>query len=91
VTAAHQTLDESLSGIRDQQEQARRAQASLQQTITSAQAQISATSDYITGRGPAEPGLRALHLPQRPRDRTAVRAAGLRPCGPGCAAGTVRR
>ncbi|MDN4646167.1 TPM domain-containing protein [Arthrobacter sp. PsM3] len=50
VETAHQSLDASLSGIRDQQEQARRAQASLQQTIMSAQAQISATSDYITAR-----------------------------------------
>lgn len=50
VETAHQSLDQSLTGIRDQQEQARRAQASLQQSIMSAQAQISATSDYITAR-----------------------------------------
>ncbi|XAS66238.1 TPM domain-containing protein [Micrococcaceae bacterium Sec5.7] len=50
VEAAHQSLDQSLTGIRDQQDQARRAQASLQQTIMAAQAQISATSDYITAR-----------------------------------------
>lgn len=50
VEAAHQSLDQALSGIRDQQEQARRAQAALQQTIMSAQAQISATSDYIGAR-----------------------------------------
>jgi predicted nucleic acid-binding Zn-ribbon protein len=50
VETAHQSLDQALAGIRDQQEQARRAQASLQQTIMSAQAQISATSDYITAR-----------------------------------------
>ncbi|MDR6556192.1 putative nucleic acid-binding Zn-ribbon protein [Arthrobacter pascens] len=50
VETAHQSLDRSLSGVRDQQEQSRRAQASLQQTIMSAQAQISATSDYITAR-----------------------------------------
>ncbi|MFJ6155482.1 TPM domain-containing protein [Pseudarthrobacter sp. NPDC092184] len=50
VETAHQSLDQALSGIRDQQEQSRRAQASLQQTIMSAQAQISATSDYITAR-----------------------------------------
>lgn len=50
VESAHQALDQALGGIRDQQEQARRAQASLQQTIMSAQAQISATSDYITAR-----------------------------------------
>ena len=50
VENAHQSLDQALTGIRDQQEQARRAQASLQQSIMSAQAQISATSDYITAR-----------------------------------------
>ena len=50
VETAHQSLDQSLTGIRNQQDQARRAQASLQQTIMSAQAQISATSDYITAR-----------------------------------------
>ena len=50
VETAHQSLDSALAGIRDQQEQARRAQASLQQSIMSAQAQISATSDYITAR-----------------------------------------
>ncbi|UUL77717.1 hypothetical protein NG819_10570 [Pseudarthrobacter sp. Fe7] len=50
VETAHQSLDQALTGVRDQQEQARRAQASLQQTIMSAQAQISATSDYITAR-----------------------------------------
>ncbi|WP_457962951.1 TPM domain-containing protein [Arthrobacter sp. D1-29] len=50
VETAHQALDQALTGIRDQQEQARRAQAALQQTIMAAQAQISATSDYITAR-----------------------------------------
>ncbi len=50
VETAHQSLDSALAGIRDQQEQARRAQAALQQSLTSAQAQISATSDYITAR-----------------------------------------
>ncbi|WP_423181850.1 TPM domain-containing protein [Arthrobacter sp. NyZ413] len=50
VEKAHQALDQSLTGIRDQQEQARRAQASLQQTIMAAQSQISATSDYIAAR-----------------------------------------
>ncbi|GAB2726624.1 TPM domain-containing protein [Arthrobacter bambusae] len=50
VEKAHQALDQSLTGIRDQQEQARRAQAALQQTIMAAQSQISATSDYIAAR-----------------------------------------
>jgi hypothetical protein len=50
IETAHRALDQALAGIRDQQDQARRAQASLQQTIMAAQAQISATSDYITAR-----------------------------------------
>lgn len=50
VETAHQSLDSALAGIRDHEEQSRRAQASLQQSIMSAQAQISATSDYITAR-----------------------------------------
>jgi hypothetical protein len=50
IETAHRALDQALAGIRDQQDQSRRAQASLQQTIMAAQAQISATSDYITAR-----------------------------------------
>lgn len=50
VEVAHQGLDDALKGIRDQQDQARRAQQALQQAIMSAQAQISATSDYIAAR-----------------------------------------
>lgn len=50
VESAHQGLDQALTGIRDQQDQARRAQHALQQAIMSAQAQISATSDYIAAR-----------------------------------------
>ncbi|WP_139004785.1 TPM domain-containing protein [Arthrobacter crystallopoietes] len=44
------SLDRSLTGIRDAQERARRARESLQHTIMSAQAQISGTSDYIQAR-----------------------------------------
>lgn len=43
-------LDQVLSGVRDQQEQAQRARASLQQSIVTAQSQISATSDYVAAR-----------------------------------------
>ncbi|MDQ4491027.1 TPM domain-containing protein [Sinomonas sp. ASV486] len=50
VETAHTQLDEALTGVRDRQQQAQRAQASLQQAIQSAQAQISATSDYIAAR-----------------------------------------
>lgn len=50
VETAHTNLDQLLTGIRDQQQQAQRAQASLQQAILNAQAQISATQDYIAAR-----------------------------------------
>ncbi|BCT76824.1 membrane protein [Sinomonas cyclohexanicum] len=50
IESAHTQLDEALTGVRDKQQQAQRAQASLQQAIQSAQAQISAVSDYITAR-----------------------------------------
>ena len=66
VENAHQSLDTALTGIRDQQEQARRAQASLQQSIMSAQAQIGATSDYITARrGGVGTEARTPNLPGR--------------------------
>ncbi|MFJ3956405.1 TPM domain-containing protein [Arthrobacter sp. NPDC090010] len=44
------TLDSVLGGVRDQQEQAQRARAALQQSIVTAQSQISATNDYIAAR-----------------------------------------
>ncbi len=50
VQGAHGQLDELLTGIRDQQQQALRAQASLQQTIAGAQAHISAAQDFIATR-----------------------------------------
>ncbi len=50
VQGAHSRLDELLAGIRDQQQQALRAQASLQQTISGAQAHISAAQDFIAAR-----------------------------------------
>ncbi|NVM97538.1 TPM domain-containing protein [Arthrobacter sp. SDTb3-6] len=50
VQGAHIQLDELLTGIRDQQQQALRAQASLQQTIAAAQAHISAAQDFIAAR-----------------------------------------
>lgn len=47
---AHRQLDAQLGGIRDQQEQSRRASAQLQQAILQAQAQIDGTQDYIAAR-----------------------------------------
>lgn len=50
VEAARQGLDQVLSGIRNQQDQARRAGQALPQAIMNAQARISAASDYIAVR-----------------------------------------
>lgn len=50
MEAARQGLDRSLSEIRNQQDQARRAGQALMQAIMNAQARISAASDYIAAR-----------------------------------------
>ncbi|MBP3044573.1 TPM domain-containing protein [Arthrobacter jiangjiafuii] len=50
LEAANAQLDTALEGIRDQQEQERRARDSLQHAVMAAQAQISGTSDYIRAR-----------------------------------------
>ncbi|MET4061502.1 putative nucleic acid-binding Zn-ribbon protein [Arthrobacter sp. UYP6] len=50
LETANAQLDSALEGIRDRQEQERRARDSLQHAIMSAQAQISGTSDYIRAR-----------------------------------------
>ena len=50
VQAAHGQLDELLAGIRDQQQQALRAQAALQQALAGAQATISTATDFIAAR-----------------------------------------
>ena len=50
LEAANAQLDASLEGLRDRQEQERRARDALQHTIMSAQAQIAGTSDYIRAR-----------------------------------------
>jgi hypothetical protein len=47
---ANAQLDSALEGIRDRQEQERRARDSLQHAVMSAQAQISGTADYIRAR-----------------------------------------
>ena len=50
VQTAHGQLDELLVGIRDQQQQALRAQAALQQALAGAQATISTATDFIAAR-----------------------------------------
>ena len=50
LETANAQLDTALEGIRDRQEQERRARDSLQHAMMSAQAQISGTSDYIRAR-----------------------------------------
>lgn len=47
---AHRQLDAPLAGIRDRQEQERRAASSLQGAIMQAQAQIDGTQDFIAAR-----------------------------------------
>ncbi|QCU77734.1 TPM domain-containing protein [Citricoccus sp. SGAir0253] len=47
---AHRQLDAPLSGIRDRQEQERRAASALQSAILQAQAQIDGTQDFIAAR-----------------------------------------
>ncbi|MGH8775983.1 MAG: TPM domain-containing protein [Jiangellaceae bacterium] len=43
-------LDQALEGVRDQQQQAQRARASLEQALLAARSEISATQDFITTR-----------------------------------------
>ncbi|MFQ4147140.1 TPM domain-containing protein [Arthrobacter sp. LAPM80] len=50
VQQAHSQLDELLTGIRDQQQQALRSQAALQQAFASAQATIATAKDFIAAR-----------------------------------------
>lgn len=50
VQQAHSQLDELLTGIRDQQQQTLRAQASLQQTLSGAQSTIATAKDFIAAR-----------------------------------------
>lgn len=50
VQQAHTQLDELLTGIRDQQQQALRSQAALQQTLAQAQATIATADDFIAAR-----------------------------------------
>lgn len=47
---AHRQLDAPLAGIRDRQEQERRAASALQSAILQAQAQIDGTQDFIAAR-----------------------------------------
>lgn len=47
---AHRQLDAPLSGIRDRQDQERRAAATLQSALLQAQAQIDGTQDFIAAR-----------------------------------------
>lgn len=50
LESANSQLDAALEGMRDRQDQERRARDALQHTIMSAQAQIAGTSDYIRAR-----------------------------------------
>jgi uncharacterized membrane protein YgcG len=50
LQAANQQIDAVLKGVRDAQEQTRRAQSSLAVTLLTAKSQVSAAEDFITAR-----------------------------------------
>jgi hypothetical protein len=50
LQTANQSIDGVLQGVRDARRQTERAQASLQQTLLSAQSRVSAGEDFITAR-----------------------------------------
>jgi hypothetical protein len=50
LEAANRSIDTVLQGVRDARLQAQRAQSSLQQTLQSARARVSACEDFITAR-----------------------------------------
>jgi uncharacterized membrane protein YgcG len=50
VQEAGGRLDQALAAVRDQQQQAQRARASLEQALLAARSEISATQDFITTR-----------------------------------------
>lgn len=77
---AHRQLDAPLSGIRDRQEQERRAAASLQSAILQAQAQIDGTQDFIAARRGAVGSQARTKLAEAERTlQEAVRLSGQDP------------
>lgn len=77
---AHRQLDAPLSGIRDRQEQERRAAAALQSTIRQAQAQIDGTQDFIAARRGAVGSQARTKLAEAERTlQDAVRLSGQDP------------
>ncbi|GAA1133189.1 TPM domain-containing protein [Citricoccus alkalitolerans] len=77
---AHRQLDAPLSGIRDRQEQERRAASALQSTIRQAQAQIDGTQDFIAARRGAVGSQARTKLAEAERTlQEAVRLSGQDP------------
>ncbi|NUL46339.1 TPM domain-containing protein [Cellulosimicrobium funkei] len=77
---AHRQLDAPLSGIRDRQEQERRAAAALETTIRQAQAQIDGTQDFIAARRGAVGSQARTKLAEAERTlQDAVRLSGQDP------------
>jgi len=50
LEASNEQMDAAMTGVRDAEAQARRAQAALSQSILSARSQVSAAEDFITAR-----------------------------------------
>ena len=60
-------LDQALAAVRDQQQQAQRARASLEQALLAARSEISATQDFITTRRGAVGGEARTRLAEAQR------------------------
>jgi uncharacterized membrane protein YgcG len=67
VQEAGGRLDQALAAVRDQQQQAQRARASLEQALLAARSEISATQDFITTRRGAVGGEARTRLAEAQR------------------------
>lgn len=67
IEEADRSLDQALAGVRDQQQRAQRARASLDQAVLAARSEISATQDFITTRRGAVGGEARTRLAEAQR------------------------
>jgi len=67
VEEADRGLDQALAGVRDRQQRAQRARASLEQAVLAARSEISATHDFITTRRGAVGGEARTRLAEAQR------------------------
>ena len=67
IEEADRGLDQALAGVRDRQQRAQRARASLDQAVLAARSEISATQDFITTRRGAVGGEARTRLAEAQR------------------------